>query len=68
MDNFFLLNHNAQRVFNIQKSEQKNYYADPALYVYWKTESDLTETDKKVQEDRMKKGKLKNANPVLSKK
>ncbi|KAA1242360.1 M23 family metallopeptidase [Aquimarina sp. RZ0] len=49
-----------------KESYKKAYLADPALYVDWKTETELTEDDKKTQKDRMKQGKLINKKPKLS--
>lgn len=41
----------------IGKKDGKNYLEDPAYYVYWKTERELTDSDKKVQNDRKDLGK-----------
>jgi murein DD-endopeptidase MepM/ murein hydrolase activator NlpD len=49
-----------------KESYKKKYLADPALYVYWKTEEELTEDDKKIQKIRTDKGKLINKKPKLS--
>ncbi len=48
-------------------TDAKNYLVNPAYYVYWKEIGDLTAADIKTQDDRKRKGKLKNANPKLSK-
>ncbi|WP_346881328.1 M23 family metallopeptidase [uncultured Algibacter sp.] len=37
--------------------EYKDYLADPALYVYWKTEKQLTNNEKQIQKTRKDKGK-----------
>ncbi|MFC5046168.1 M23 family metallopeptidase [Aquimarina hainanensis] len=60
--------HDPHLHFNIYSSiKAEKYLVNPAYYVYWKEINDLTEADKKIQEDRKNEKYKPNPIPKLSK-